>query len=484
MVAQWVALALGAIGSLSMSRPGHLLAAAFGIGATYVLVASVQPGFYLMGGIRLDSTALSGSILTMAAVTLTGGVASPYLLLASMPSLLAALVGGFRIGVATSLLSAGLLAAMTVAQAGLSLLTSNLGAFALYPLLALLVAQIRALLVETEERAESLAVASAETQARLDQLVQAHELLSRLSEIYGSTTVNPVEVGRTALNAVVDSLPGSFATASLFDLEGPVVVARVGSDAPDLVRAQIPLGSGGRQLGVVSLATLSPLSEGERNDIAGLLRPVAVSFENALLLQDIAGTAVEEERLRLARELHDEVGPALASLGLALDVGSMQSTDPDMTDLLDTTRSNVTQLVEDLRRIIADLRAESAGTLSTEINRVLADLAPPPEVVVTLAENRPARPAMARQVSAIVIESIRNAHRHAAATTISVQGSVDRDNIDITVRDDGTGFDPTRTPDGHWGVAGMRERAARIGAKLVLDSNPDGTVIRLQWKDS
>ena len=71
---------------------------------------------------------------------------------------------------------------------------------------------------------------------------------------------------------------------------------------------------------------------------------------------------------------------------------------------------------------------------------------------------------------------------HSAATTVSVQGVVDRENGRIVVADDGTGFDPAATPPGRFGLVGMKERADNIDADLDVSSRPGvGTTVSIAW---
>jgi signal transduction histidine kinase len=144
----------------------------------------------------------------------------------------------------------------------------------------------------------------------------------------------------------------------------------------------------------------------------GVLKPVALSFANVLLLQEVANTAVKEERSRLARELHDEIGPTLATLGLALDTAVVQADDGDIARHLSELRGSVADLVDDVRTTVADLRSERHGSLVTRLTEASHAMSPPPTVEVTLDERRPPRPSIIEDVSAIVIEAIRNAHQH------------------------------------------------------------------------
>ena len=485
VISAWVGIALGILGTAASEtqEPSAGVAAAI-TSAVFAVFITFYPKDRLMaGGLRLELAILAGALLTVTSTALTGGLSSPYLLMALVPTLLASTASGLRLGLTTSLLSVGLLTAVGVVAEGLSAVTADLGTIVLYPLLAVVVAQIRNLLVEVEQRATELEEASVLAEAELARLGQANDLLRRLTDLYAEGSTNPVDVGRAAIEAIVESQPGSFATATMFDSQGPVVVARAGTDAPGLIRTQFPLGDGTTTSGVVSIGTPNELSRDERGEIERLLRPVAVSFSNAVLLQEIAGEAVREERLRLARELHDEVGPALAALGFSLDSATLQANDSSLQHELTSVREALGTVVDDLRGIIADLRSDESGPLTSALLSSLANLEPPPEIKVDLHERRPPRSTAGRQILAILIEATRNAHRHAEASTITVTGLVDRDHVEAEVIDDGNGFDPTRLPEGHYGVMGMRERADRIGATVEIQSDGSGTTVSVVWKE-
>ncbi len=485
VIAAWFSLALGILGSATTADTAiPLVGTAAALSGIFVVALTFVPRHYLTrGGVNLEILVVSGALLTIASLTLTGRADSAYLLMALLPTLLAAIIRGHRMGLTTAFLSAGLLTAVIIATDGLPGFVASAGTVALFPLMGLVVAQIRNILVEIEARATSLEEASAQAEVELARLGQANDLLRRLTDVYGDGSTNPIEVGRAALEAIVDAKPGSFATATLFDNQGPVVVARAGSDAPNLIRAQIPLGDGETTSGVVSIGTPEPLTGTERRDIDRLLRPVAVSFANTVLLQDIAAAAVKEERLRLARELHDEVGPALAALGLSLDAAQMQTLDQALTESIGYVREGLGSVIDDLRGIIADLRAEEAGSLTNQLNSTVSRLEPPPEVRLEIREQRAPRGNAMRQILAVVTESVRNAYRHADAKLIQIVGTVDRNRVEIEIKDDGRGFDPDHLPDGHYGIMGMRERADRIGATVDIASDGGGTTVRLLWKE-
>jgi signal transduction histidine kinase len=309
-------------------------------------------------------------------------------------------------------------------------------------------------------------------------------VLSRLAESAG-TQPSVTDIGRLALEEIGARFPGAAGIAAITGDDGPVVVARTGNPESGPHRTSIPLTVADRQVGLVVVSTPEPVDVAGRKGMETTLRPVALAFANVMLLQEIAGTAIREERNRLARELHDEIGPSLASLGLALDTALVRNQDgSDLVRHLEQLRGNVGRLVEEVRTTVADLRTARSGSLSSQLARLSTELPPGPEIVVELDERRPPRPSLADQLASIVVEATRNAHRHSGATRIRVAGWTDFDRGRVVIEDDGSGFSPETVREGHFGLIGMRERAVNAGLDLVISSGQDGTRVAVAWGET
>ena len=123
------------------------------------------------------------------------------------------------------------------------------------------------------------------------------------------------------------------------------------------------------------------------------------------------------------------------------------------------------------------------GSLATRVQEAIIELAPPPAIYVTLDERRPPRPSMIDELAAIVIEATRNAHRHSGSSTVRVHGWVDFERGRVVVEDRGSGFEVDAAYPGHFGLTGMRERAAKVSAALSVVSNSEGTTVAVEWGD-
>ncbi len=295
--------------------------------------------------------------------------------------------------------------------------------------------------------------------------------------------LNAIEVGADTLETILERFPGSAGKLAVEGDQGMVVLAARGIPEEDGHIYDIPLSTSDTTVGNLELTSAQPMSPAELAQVAAIIHPVSVAFANLQLLQDIVGSAVAEERVRLAREMHDEIGPSLASLGLALDMTAMQQTDhPEVVADLQVLRSNVTKLVEDVRASVEDLRNASGPTLTARILQGTSNLSDDPPIVVDLEERRPPRPAQIGDLTSIITEAARNAHQHSGATMIVISGEVDRGYGSCSVVDDGQGFDPDTEPEGHFGLVGMKERASKIGATIKFDSKPEiGTAVTVEW---
>ncbi|MGP2437994.1 sensor histidine kinase [Streptomyces sp. JW3] len=212
-----------------------------------------------------------------------------------------------------------------------------------------------------------------------------------------------------------------------------------------------------------------------------------------------ATEAVGAERARLARELHDSVaktlhGVALAADGLAASAAADRA-DPDLIRRqADLVARSARRAAAESRELLADLRRESDPDHGTD---VLVELAARtrdfgtrtglPAAYHPTGDHAvpPVAPAVARHLLTIAEEALDNAHRHATPTRVDVRAGVHDDHLVITVEDDGTGL-PDGTSlarlrrTGHFGLVGMAERAAAIGARVHVGPGERGRGTRVR----
>jgi signal transduction histidine kinase len=481
VIGQWVALTVGIVSSLVASGGTGSSLIAMGIASAYVIAATLIPESMFRIRFGAEALSLTGSIVVLVALTMTGGAASPYLLLSMGPPIFATLYGGLRSGVTTGAPSGALLVLVTLAR-DLELIDAA-PAVALYLVFVLLVGVIRRLLEDIHQQATTLAFEKESATQRLERLEEIHFALLKLSEDVSTGRLNAIEVAADTLDTILERFPGAAGKLAVSGETGRVVLAARGIPDQDGHIYHLPLSTSDNEVGDLELTTAEPMTPGQLAEVAAIIHPVGVAFANLQLLQDIVGSAVAEERTRLAREMHDEIGPSLASLGLALDMTAMQQAHrPEVAADLQVLRSNVTKLVEDVRASVADLRNAPGPTLTARILQATSELSGDPAVVVDLEERRPPRPAQIGDLTSIISEAARNAHRHSRASKVVISGQVDRSYGSCSVVDDGIGFDPEDEPEGHYGLTGMRERASKIGAIIKFESKAGvGTAVTVEW---
>jgi signal transduction histidine kinase len=199
-------------------------------------------------------------------------------------------------------------------------------------------------------------------------------------------------------------------------------------------------------------------------------------------LQQVAAS-VDEERRRLARDLHDGVIQQIVALAYRLDdVSDLVGPGPASAAIA-SFRDELSGLARDVRCAVEDLRSgPSAGDgLSAALSAYAGELGRSGDLRVHLhlderAERLPARGE--HEVLMIAREAIANVRRHARAVNLWIRLVSDGHRMSLVVEDDGVGGVLPRP--GHFGLQGMRERAEQIGADLAIAVRQDGgTVVTL-----
>ncbi len=155
VIGQWVALTIGIVSDLVATSGASQSLAAMAIAAAYVIGATVIPESWYRARFGAEAITLLGALMVLVALTMTGGASSPYLLLSMGPPIFATLYGGLRTGLTTGMLSAGLLALVTLAG-GMPIVDAA-PAMGLYLVFVLLVGVIRKLLEDIHLQAAELA---------------------------------------------------------------------------------------------------------------------------------------------------------------------------------------------------------------------------------------------------------------------------------------------------------------------------------------
>jgi signal transduction histidine kinase len=191
-------------------------------------------------------------------------------------------------------------------------------------------------------------------------------------------------------------------------------------------------------------------------------------------------TAQEDERRRVVRELHDEMGQHLTGLMLGLD--ALPAATVQDISLLAHLQGVVADLEQGVRRLAAALRPAALDDLGlvTALGSHVDDWSRQTGVTADFCSRigeRRLPPAIETTLYRVVQEALTNVARHAHASTASVVLEHRDDRVVVIIDDDGRGFDTgaCRT-DGrvHAGLTGIRERAALLGGKATIESYPNG----------
>jgi signal transduction histidine kinase len=185
--------------------------------------------------------------------------------------------------------------------------------------------------------------------------------------------------------------------------------------------------------------------------------------------------AQENERARLARELHDETGQALTSILLGLKSLDARVDTPESHAAVAELRELVVSTLQDVRRLAVELRpaalddfglvpaierlrdlTDEQSSVSVELTSEIGDERLSPETETTLYR--------------IAQEALTNTLKHADARNVRMRLSRSGHGVALVVQDDGRGFDPDGVREDSVGLIGIRERVALVGGKLTIES--------------
>ncbi len=242
----------------------------------------------------------------------------------------------------------------------------------------------------------------------------------------------------------------------------------------------------GQIIGLLAMEHRDPNHYAERTVqmFNGFVDPVALAIDNARWFGRLRTMGAAEERTRIARDLHDRIGQSMAFLAFELDrVIKAHDRGDDLGPALGTLRDDVRNVIGEIRETLSDLRADVSdgrGFEDTieEFSSRLADRSGLEiELSLDSAERLPI--IQERELWRIAQEAMVNVERHADATRVDVHWRSDGRSATLEIIDDGRGFAMGEGRVDSYGLVGMRERAASIGASMEVVSEPGaGTTIR------
>lgn len=490
----------------------------------YAAFRTVRPLSYRRNSLRAQVPLLAEIVLFWVAVVSTGYWLSPFFFCLATAIVAASFAGGSQLG----LTAAGLAVAGVAIPFHLLVRTATVEITIVWGsellLISLVTGYARSVFYEAEARTSLALDRVSRLSEANDLLVDLHRVaqtlpasldlaetvtstVHRLRELFEPDVIvvllrEESPPGWTVMASEGTRLPHFYAQAELPDpLErvthrpGTLLVSDLGLDHHPVGIAPMsrcglyaPLRARNTLIGLLAVEhrELGRLRTRETGLMDGLAEQAALALDNARWFGRLRTVGADEERTRIARDLHDRVGQSLAYLAFELDriTGSAKdlTIHPDLVNL----RQDVRRVVGEVRDTLYDLRtdvSESQGLvaiLGAFLQRVHARTGV--EVVFRQEETRRLPLPQERELWRIAQEAVTNAERHANCRTISVIWRCDESGALLEVLDDGRGLpESTGAPlgRGSYGIVGMRERADAIGARLELTSKPgQGTTLR------
>jgi two-component system NarL family sensor kinase len=231
------------------------------------------------------------------------------------------------------------------------------------------------------------------------------------------------------------------------------------------------------------------LSRRDQGLLVDLVRQAAIAIRTRLLADELQESRErlvlgrEDDRRRIRRDLHDGLGPVLGGVALRLDAaGNAVTADPDRArELVRVARTEVREALDDVRRLVHDLRPPALDDLGLEAalqqqaERVRSEL----DVTVAAAGLGGLPAAVEVAAYRIVSESLTNVVRHARATRADVTVRRDGNAVTVEVRDDGRGIGEDVTAG--VGLLSLRERAEELGGRCEVSCPTGGGTRVWAW---
>jgi signal transduction histidine kinase len=219
----------------------------------------------------------------------------------------------------------------------------------------------------------------------------------------------------------------------------------------------------------------------------GFVEPAALAIDNARWFARLRTVGADEERTRIARDLHDRIGQSLAYLAFELDrIVKSDGQGKPVSNQLGQLRNDVRSVIGEVRDTLYDLRTDVTdskdmpATLQEFLDRVSSRSGLETRLDLRVTGRLPLL--QERELWRIAQEAVTNVERHAKASKVVVTWQSDGGRGLLLVADNGIGFPSSRAGRlDSYGIVGMRERASSIGATLDISGTPDvGTTVRCE----
>jgi signal transduction histidine kinase len=266
----------------------------------------------------------------------------------------------------------------------------------------------------------------------------------------------------------------------------------IGFPGLDWVHSNViaPIRSNGKILGFLSLDSATPghFTQVHAERLQSFADQAAIAIQNARLLDRAKRAAVTAERNRLANELHDTISQTLWSVSLITErLPAIWEIDQEQGKLsLATVHQLAQNALEEMRALLLELRPsaltdEKLGDLIRQVTAIIAKRAGL-KVSVRVKTQDPVPPEVHFVLYRVVQEALNNIAHHALANHIEIEYNSHAGQVDLTIQDDGLGFDPANIAPDHLGLSIMKDRVKNIGGTIeTISHKGEGTLIKVAW---
>lgn len=297
-------------------------------------------------------------------------------------------------------------------------------------------------------------------------------------------TTMPLRLGPTMLP---NPLKTAIAQNRLIDIANLATSNTTGLTKASKSGLYATLTARGQIIGLLAIESSKPANYDERTVqmLNGFVDPVALAVDNARWFGRLRTMGADEERTRIARDLHDRIGQSMAFLAFEVDrLIKHHGEGKEIGPALDQLQSDVRNVIREIRDTLSDLRTDVSDvkglqdTIADFAERLADRSGLTIEVDIADSERLPIM--QERELWRIAQEALVNVERHADATAATIRWTSDGDSSMLEIADNGKGF--TIGESGRvdsYGLVGMRERASSVGATMEVTSTPGGgTTIR------
>lgn len=284
-----------------------------------------------------------------------------------------------------------------------------------------------------------------------------------------------IDLGKPQANSVVDTSP-----------------LWIGFPGSDWIQSNViaPIRSNGDVLGFLSLDSATPgyYTQAHAERLQSFADQAAIAIQNARLMDRAKQAAILAERGRVANELHDTISQTLWSMSLITErLPAIWEIDKDKGQRSLTSLHQLSQnALTEMRSLLLELRPstitdENLGDLIRQVATTISNRSDL-NISIQIDGQEPVPDKVHFALYRVVQEALNNVVLHASATTVVINFSSYSGRVELSIQDNGSGFDPDNTGVGRLGLSIMKDRIQKIGGIIeIISAKGEGTLINVGW---